>query len=193
LLQVTDSFGSFPTDAGEFFKQLVSGFSVTASLVCDEQGNTISTTGDSKGLGNATDLALLIALRRQSQVILTSGRTFRNDQYKFPKQSDLAVLTTNNLEVEVPVGRNLVLLREGYAQAIADLRFRGYSGIHVEYGLTGITELLAQQKLDALLLSSKSRTGLTYLANALNLTPVVIELSDLYVGLVAWQPRRIAS
>lgn len=193
LLRVTDAFGGFPTDASEFFKQLVSGFSTTASLVCDELGNTVSANGDSKGLGNATDLALLIALRRQSQVILTSGKTFRNDQYKFPRQSDLAVLSASTFAVEAPLGRNFVLLRDGYSHAIGELRAKGYSRIHVEYGITGITELLAKQGLDALLISSKSPAGLSSLAQTLGVTPVMIELSDLYVGLVAWQPRRTVS
>lgn len=191
MLQVTDTFGHFPGEAADFFKELVSGFSITASLVADEHGGTVSELGNSKGIGNATDLALLVALRRQSEVILTSGKTFRHDQYKFPKNADLAVLTQQNLEVEAPAGQRLTLLRTGYTSSLRELKSIGYSRIHVEYGVSGITELLEHRELDAIFLSSKSSSGLAALSDALGVEPVVVQLSDLYVGLVAWQPKRL--
>jgi riboflavin biosynthesis pyrimidine reductase len=193
LLQVTDTFGHFPSEPADLFKELVSGFAITASLVADAHGGTVSELGNSRGIGNATDLALLIALRRQSEVILTSGKTFRCDQYKFPKNADLAVLTKQNLEVEAPAGQRLTVLRTGYTSSIRELKSIGYSRIHVEYGVSGITELLEHCELDAIFLSSKSRSGLAALSDALGVEPVVVELSDLYVGLVAWQPKRLDS
>lgn len=193
MLQVTDFFGHFPSESAAFFKELVAGFSITGSLVADEHGATISDAGNSKGIGNATDLALLIALRRQSEVILTSGKTFRCDQYKFPKGADLAVLTNQNLDLEAPAGQSLTVLRTGYARSIRELRSAGYSRIHVEYGITGMTELLEQRQLEALFLSSKSLSGAMALSDSLGVEPHFVELSDLYVGLVAWQPKRLES
>ncbi|MEY4410334.1 MAG: hypothetical protein RLZ99_807, partial [Actinomycetota bacterium] len=176
-----------------FLKQLVSGFAVTASLVCDEQGRTISQMGSSKGLGNATDLELLIALRRQASVVLTSGATFRADKYRFPRFADLAVLTRQSVDIEIPVGRELHLITSGFSPAIKDLRIRQYGRIHVEYGLTGITEVVANRLLDALFLSSTSRVGVVRLAESLGVYPILIELSDLYIGLVAWQTSALKS
>ena len=193
MLQVTDSFGHYPSEPAAYFRELVSGFSITASLVADDLGGTVTELGNSKDIGNATDLALLIALRRQSDVILTSGKTFRCDQYKFPKSADLAVLTTQNLELEAPAGQRLTVLRTSYTSSIRELKSLGYSRIHVEYGVTGITELIQQRQLDALFLSSKSPSGLGALSAALGVEPFVVELSDLYVGLVAWQPKRLDS
>jgi len=190
LLQVTDRFGKYETESAAFFKQYVSGFYVTSSLVADEFGGTVSSQGNSKGIGNDTDLALLIALRRQSEVILTSGKTFRCDQYKFPKSADLAVLTEQNLEVEAPVGQRYTLLRNGYTSSIRELKNAGYSRIHIEFGVTGIAQLVRERQLDALVLSSQSIGGLKALASKLGVEPNVVELSDLYVGLVAWQPKR---
>jgi len=193
LLQVTDPFGSFPSEPADYFKELVSGFAVTASLVADEQGNTVSELGNSKGIGNATDLTLLIALRRQSQVILTSGKTFRNDQYTFPKNADLAVLTRQDVEIEAPFGQKLMVLRDGYASSLKELLALGYERIHTEFGVSGITELIRETQLDALVLSSKSLSGLNALSIELNVQPRIFELADLYVGLVAWQPKRSRS
>lgn len=188
MLQVTDSFGSYPTDTSAFFKELVSGYSVTASLVADENGNTISSLGNSSGLGNATDLSLLIALRRKSQVILTTGKTFRSDRYKFPKLADLAVLTRQVIDIPVPAGQTLIASSAGYHQALLDLQRSEYQRVHIEYGITGVRALLEARALDALLLSSRSKSGLLALASELNVEPIVIALEDLYVGLVAWQP-----
>jgi riboflavin biosynthesis pyrimidine reductase len=189
LRQVTDAFGPLNLDLEDYFKELVSGLSITASLVCDENGSTIGKDGSSKGLGNQTDLALLIALRRKSQVVLTSGRTFRADQYRFPKHSDLAVLSNVPVSINVPAGQRLLEKKSGYTQALLELKADGYSHIHVEYGLTGISDLVANRVLDGLFLSSTTRAGLDKLALELGVSPVVVELSDLYVGLVAWQPK----
>ncbi len=191
--QVTDTFGCYRLSSPAFFKQLVSGFAVTASLVCDEQGRTVSPLGSSKGLGNATDLELLIALRRQANVILTSGATFRADEYRFPRSADLAVLSRQSVDIEVPAGRKFHLIASGFGEAIDELLNRQYGRIHVEYGLAGITEVVAKGLLDALFLSSKSRDGVQRLSKNLGVEPTFIELSDLYIGLVAWQTGRLKS
>lgn len=191
--QVTDSLGDYQLASSAFFKQLVSGFAVTASLVCDEQGRTVSEFGSSKGLGNATDLELLIALRHQADVVLTSGATFRADEYRFPRSADLAVLTRQTVDLEVPPGRSLHLINSGFSGAVIELLNRRYEHIHVEYGLTGIAEVMANGLLDALFLSSKSKAGVERLAHSLNVDPIMFGLSELYIGLVAWQTSRLKS
>lgn len=186
--RVSDAFGEFSTDVDLYFRELATGFNITASLVADENGNTVSDAGNSSGLGNETDLALLIALRRQSQVILTSGKTFRNDHYKFPKQADLAVLTNQAVEIVVPFGRKLIISSGGYQETLNEISASSYEHVHVEYGITGIRSLVQAKALDALFLSSRSESGVLALAQNLNIQPIVILLEDLYVGLVAWQP-----
>jgi hypothetical protein len=188
LPEVIDSIGAYPIAADEYFRELVSGFAITASLVSDQQGNTVSSDGSSTGLGNSTDLSLLVALRRQAQVILTSGKTFRSDRYKFPKHADLAVLTNQELDISVPDGQKLILSNLGYQQSLPDLILSGYKGVHVEYGITGIRALVEAKALDALLLSSRDKSGVLALALELKVEPLLLELEDLYVGLVAWQP-----
>lgn len=165
---------------------MVAGLSVTASLVCDESGNTISKEGSSAGLGNQTDLALLVALRRQAQVIVTSGKTLRADSYRFPKSADLAVLTNHAVDLEAPEGQKLIVKSSGYVQLVNELTRSGYQRIHIEYGITGMKEILEAGVLDGLLVSSKHRSGIEKLARELEVSPLIIELSDLYVGLVAW-------
>jgi riboflavin biosynthesis pyrimidine reductase len=188
LPKVIDSIGSYPTAAGEYFRELISGFAITASLVSDQHGNTVSSDGSSTGLGNSTDLSLLGALRRKSQVILTSGKTFRSDQYEFPKQADLAVLTNHELDIAAPTGQKLIVSNLGYQQTLTNLILSGYKRVHVEYGSTGIRVLLEAKALDALLLSSRDKPGVLALALELKVEPLLLELEDLYVGLVAWQP-----
>ena len=186
--KVIDSIGAYPIAADEYFRELVSGFAITASLVSDQHGNTVSSDGSSAGLGNETDLSLLVALRRQSQMILTSGKTFRSDQYKFPKRADLAVLTNRELDIAAPTGQKLIVSNLGYQQTLTDLILSGYKRVHVEYGITGIRALIEAKALDALLLSSRDKSGVLALALELKVEPLLLELEDLYVGLVAWQP-----
>jgi riboflavin biosynthesis pyrimidine reductase len=188
LQQVSDTFGTYRTANGEYFRELVSGFSITASLVSDVAGNTVSSEGSSTGLGNETDLSLLVAMRRKSQVILTSGKTYRSDRYKFPKNADLAVLTNQDMDISIPDGQQLILSNLGYQQALSDLVVRGYKRVHVEYGITGIRALLESKSLDALLLSSRAESGVLALGRELEVEPILLQLEDLYVGLVAWQP-----
>jgi hypothetical protein len=188
LPKVFDSIGSYPTAADEYFRELVSGFAITASLVSDQHGNTVSSQGSSAGLGNSTDLSLLVALRRQSQVILTSGKTFISDRYRFPKHADLAVLTNQELDISIPIGQKLIVSNLGYQQNLTDLMLSGYKRVHVEYGITGIRALLEAKALDALLLSSRDKSGVLALALELKVEPLLLKLEDLYVGLVAWQP-----
>ena len=186
--KVFDSIGSYPTATGEYFRELISGFAITASLVSDQHGNTVSTEGSSAGLGNSTDLSLLVALRLQSKVVLTSGKTFRSDRYKFPKHADLAVLTNQELDISIPTGQKLIVSNLGYQQTLTDLKLSGYKRVHVEYGITGIRALVEAKALDALLLSSRDKSGVIALALELKVEPLLLELEDLYVGLVAWQP-----
>lgn len=193
MQQVTDAFGSFASPAPDYFRQLVSGFAVTASLVCDESGNTISSDGSSTGLGNDTDLALLVAMRRQAQVIVTSGKTLRADNYRFPKFADLAVLTNHKVDIVAPEGQKLIVSSSGYDQLIQELSRSGYTRMHVEYGVTGIKELIAKNVLDALLVSSKQLSGVEALSRELKVSPIIIQLDDLYVGLVAWHSDRASS
>lgn len=56
-----------------------------------------------------------------------------------------------------------------------------------------ISKLIEESQLDALVLSSQSINGLMVLSEELGVEPNVTELSDLYVGLVAWQPKRFDS
>ena len=183
--RVTDPFGGFESLASDYFKQLVAGFSITASLVCDELGNTVSPVGSSKGLGNQTDLALLIAMRRQAQVIVTTGKTLRADAYSFPKRADLAVLTTRAISLEVPKDRKLIISKSGYQGTLIELQTAGYQRMHIEYGITGVKDLVIGNALDALVLSSIRRSGVERISAELGVSPTIVHIEDLYVGLVA--------
>jgi hypothetical protein len=193
LQQVTDTLGTYTTPAAEYFRQLVAGLSVTASLVCDETGITVSKEGSSAGLGNETDLALLVALRRHAQVIVTSGKTLRADNYRFPKSADLAVLTNHEVDLVAPEGQKLLVSSYGYVQLVNELARSGYERIHVEYGITGMKEILEADVLDGLFLSSMHRSGVEELSKELKVSPIILELGDLYVGLVAWHSGRVTT
>ena len=168
-------------------KALVVGFRVTGSLVANSMGQTISKAGNSGGLGNRTDLQLLMALRRQSEIVLTSGATFRADEYKFPSNADLAVLTRGSIALSVPDGRKLLTLQSSYLESLADLRHFGYQRIHVEFGERGMKELVSAGAIDSLVLSSPSESGLELLARRFGVNSENYLVEDLFVKVVAFQ------
>ena len=64
-----------------------------ASLVVDSHGKTVGSDGTSKTVGNQTDLQLLIALRSKASLIVTTGKTARNEQYKASRFAPIAFIT----------------------------------------------------------------------------------------------------
>jgi hypothetical protein len=168
-------------------ESLSAGLSLTMSMVVDEAGGTVNDIGTSAGIGNATDLLLLKALRRNSDVVLTSGATFRADEYRFPKTADLAVLSHSRPAMEAPEGRRLHWLQSGYREAIEDLWVEGYRHIQVEYGLSGMRELQIARVPILLFVSSVSAEGIDAFLLKQGLTGKVVRVSDLFLAVVAWQ------
>ena len=190
-----DSIGEFFPEPAEYFKALCSGFEITASLVVDKDGLTVNSSGNSKGIGNAVDLALLIALRKNANLVLTSGLTFRNEAYKMPKNADLAVFSRKAIDfsgLEIPEGRDAIAIGAqeagSYLEALDACLGRGYKGIHIEFGERGIMELFEHGRIDALFISSLHPDGLERFLERMHFSPVLrIEIQGLNIGLLAWQ------
>lgn len=170
-------------------ESLSAGLSLTMSIVVDAEGNTVNSQGNSAGLGNATDLILLKALRRNADVVLTSGATFRADQYRFPKTADLAVLSHSRPEMEAPEGQRLHWLQSGFREAIEDLWAEGYRHIQVEYGLMGLRELQKAQVPILLFVSSATAEGVDAFLLKQGLTGQIVRVSDLFLAVVAWHEK----
>jgi hypothetical protein len=136
---------------------------VTASVVVSASGQAISAAGNSKGLGNKTDLELLKWFRRRSQVILTSGLTAELENYRMPQSAQLAILSKT--ERSYPgLADNLkdVMLLKGvdsYQAAITRLADLGYQRIHTEFGPTGFCALVNAQSVEGFI-SSVSPGGI---------------------------------
>ena len=116
---------------------------VTASLVVSPSGDHVGSDGTSKTLGGQADLEWFIGLRNRVEVILTSGKTYRDENYKPPKKAQLAVFSakhgsTDLLEGAVPIGPNQARDYEG---AVQYLLTEGYGSIHCEFGPRGFIAL----------------------------------------------------
>lgn len=194
LLRLSDQLGTAELSKA-FFDGLASGHEISASLVCDKAGSFVGSIGTSDGLGGETDRLWLGALRRQTQLVLTSGLTFRTERYKMPKVPDLAVLTRqgvdrSSLEVQDHQRLHVLSNEASYSTALSSVLDLGYSKVHVEFGPTGIRELMANVKL-TLWISSPAEEGLFAGAKALGLeqTPVA-QVGGLWLGKAtsaAWQ------
>jgi riboflavin biosynthesis pyrimidine reductase len=156
-------------------------------MVVGRSGETVTPAGNSKGLGNSTDLELLKALRRQCEVVLTTGLTYHLEEYRFPGKADLAVLSRSAMKASAPEGQRFLALSSGYCEALDDLAAEGYERIHVEYGLSGIKALIEAGRLDALTVSGVEKDSVAAFCADLDLRPRFFTEEDLVVALVAWQ------
>lgn len=134
---------------------------VTASLVVGEDGSSKSELGNSKGLGNQTDLELLLWFRSRSQIVLTSGATAEADNYKYPANTELAILSRakrNFPRLTPDLNKVRFLQGQTISDAIKALQHQGFTEIHTEFGETGFLEL-SSGVVDCYL-SSKSADGI---------------------------------
>lgn len=66
-----------------------------STYVIDAQGNYADANGSSRGISNNSDLDVLKSLRRQSDVIVTTGETARKENYRPSKVAPIAFITRN--------------------------------------------------------------------------------------------------
>lgn len=173
-MQLLDPLGS-ATVSAVALESLASGVRISASLVVSESGQFSGEEGSSKSLSSSVDRLWLSTLRKASQVVLTSGETFRVEQYRMPKTADLAVLTRTELDtsgLQPSAQQSVHLLRSpSFEAAVADCQALGYQDIHIEFGPTGIMALLASQLRFTLFLSGPSAHSLEVAAESLGAKP----------------------
>ena len=161
---------------------------VTTSFVVDGKGEVANSSGNSKGIGNQTDLELLRSMRASSQVVLTSGLTARMEQYRMPRHADLAIFTAqgvSQLDLKPRAGQNLIILSppivNSYQESLRALRTQ-YQNIHVEFGPCGAESL--RKEIDLFVISSTVRNGIHGFLKGLQLQETEsFELPELFVTL----------
>jgi riboflavin biosynthesis pyrimidine reductase len=164
---------------------------VTASLVVDEGGNSITAEGNSRGIGNANDLEFLLWLRTRSQIVLTSGITAEAENYKYPAKSDLAILSNSNRNyprLEQSLDKVRFISNTSFSEAVRKLQEQGFERIQTEFGETGF-QALACDQIDCFL-SSKSRAGIKqFLQRTELVAEETFDLSELQIARVVGRGR----
>lgn len=169
---------------------------ITSSFVVDEDGSVVNEAGNSKGIGNETDLELLKALRAKSEVVLTSGLTARAEGYKMPRHADLAIFTAkgvSQLGLKPRAGQKLQILSPplvtSYPIALSALKTQ-YQKIHVEFGPVGA--MAVRSEIDMFVLSSMRQRGIDIFVERLDLVPTAsFELSDLSITLAVGRGKAL--
>jgi riboflavin biosynthesis pyrimidine reductase len=154
---------------------------VTASLVVSKAGLSINELGNSKGLGNSTDLQLLKWFRGRSQIVLTSGKTAAAEEYRYPSSAELAILSRSDRKY-VYLENDLNRVRflgdqKSYTSAVEALHSQGFERIHTEFGESGFFELVQSGIADGFV-SSADASGITRFLESAQLT----ELSRHFFG-----------
>ena len=187
-MQLADRFGSSSLTESTL-DALCSGLELSASLVATQDGQFSGIDGTSNSVSNPVDRAWLAALRRNSEVVLTSGETFRAENYRMPKVADLAVLSrvgVSSDHLQPKAGQRLHLLGElySYVEAVVELKRRGYRRIHVEFGPTGMRDLIASKIGISVMLSGPSRTAIVKASESLAARfDYLCEVDGLHLGI----------
>lgn len=180
-MQLLDSLGEAQVQTN-LFHALLSGSNHTASLVCSSTGKFVDQNGTSRGLGGELDKLWLGALRSRVDVVLTSGMTFRAEQYRMPKRADLAVLSKHPLDrstLSISAEQQLIEFVEAdFELSALELVQSGYKRIHIEFGPSGISALLKSSFEFDLWLSGLSENSVTLGAQSLGLEANIIANLD---------------
>lgn len=133
---------------------------MTASLV-SKGGKLVPDSGNSDALTWEEDRLLLSTLRARSEIVLTTGKTARDEKLRNPKTARLAILTrTQNLsgtEFDRPDEVLLISDADRPSEAIQKLQDLGYVQIQVEFGPNSMKSALSDKRIDLLLLSEQNR------------------------------------
>lgn len=172
-------------------QELISSAKVTASFVVDGSGSSIGPGGNSSGLGNKTDLALLRYIRSEAEIVLTSGRTARADSISMPKTADLAIFTAAGVEsLALHPSDNQKLFVFGperaksFPEALEVVRGFGYQEIQLEFGETGFASVL--DEINLCVVSGKSASGVRLFLQRHTIRQTDwFELEDLFVAVGA--------
>jgi riboflavin biosynthesis pyrimidine reductase len=136
-----------------------------ASLVIDAEGNAVGTDGTSKTVGNDTDLQLLLSLRAKADVIVTTGKTARAENYKASRFAPIAFITRHPESLATlpaianPGAFENVYLTSSTGDSSIFERFdrelseRGFESVLFEGGKSSLAELLASTLPARLVLS----------------------------------------
>lgn len=158
---------------------------ITSSLVVGAQGEHKGPDGTSRSLGGKADFEWFVSLRSQAQVILTSGKTFRDESYRKPKSAELAVFSKSATETKVDF--EVIHLGPQHAksfyEAVEHLKTLGFDRIHCEFGPTGFVSL-AQKQIVASLLSSASPDGIECFTTEHNLEYELLSSNGLSIARV---------
>lgn len=185
MLQLSDNFGDAQV-TDDYLLAVLSGQRVTASLVVDEDGSTQDVNGGSKLLGGDTDLQWLRALRSRSDLVVTGGVTYRAEQYRMPRNADLAVFSRSPLTApqgyqDSPRFLPFVGARESISAELTKLRGK-YRTIHLEFGAQTLFPVTRELGL-GIWLSSQYKSGIDYFCEESQLRQLhALRVNDLHIA-----------
>ncbi len=136
LLPISDRFGQSVL-SNSFLIALLAGSSITASLVVDADGHTQDENGGSKLLGGPTDLLWLRALRQNANLVVTSGKTYRVEEYRMPKHAHLGVFSRSELSPPEDLDSPERFLQLGEVESVSSSNrtlVTQFNRVHLELG-----------------------------------------------------------
>jgi riboflavin biosynthesis pyrimidine reductase len=78
---------------------------IRTNHVVSSTGSFIDTAGSSRGLSTPEDLQLLLALRKQSDLVIVDAATARNEKYRKLSSASLAVISASGNFQDIPAAQ----------------------------------------------------------------------------------------
>ena len=130
---------------------------ITATLVVGPEGEHVGPDGTSKSLGGQADFDWFVSVRRRAEVVLTSGKSYVDETYRPPANSELAVLSRTLTASDLAPGVMLISENQAsnFREAVKHLQSLGFERIQCEFGPTGFLALSAVPSVEAYLSSDK--------------------------------------
>lgn len=184
MLPVSDRFGPAVL-ADSFLAALLAGSKITASLVVDSDGDTTDEMGGSKLLGGPTDLDWLRALRRDASLVVTTGKTYRAEEYRMPKSAHLAVFSRSRLAPPVGLDRSERFIELGEVASISktiQALALDFKRIHLELGPSTLLPTCKELGL-GIWISSLERSGIALFCEKQKLAVLhEVQVNDLVIA-----------
>lgn len=172
MLKASDEFGavSAPPELFRFYLQgFGAGVNTTASLVV-AKNEFSGSDGNSNDLSWPEDRSFLSALRRNSQMVVTTGKTARAEGLRKPKTARLAIITNSKdlsgSNLDLNDSELTILSGQDYPWEYLDmLRAGGQNKLQVEFGPSTMEQTWNSGRIDLLCVSSIEPAPLEHFKN----------------------------
>jgi riboflavin biosynthesis pyrimidine reductase len=176
---------SHATDVADLARSYGSWVGIRTNHVVSAEGSFFDETGSSRGLSTPEDLELLLALRKEADLVIVDAATARNENYRKLSQTHLAIVSASGSFDSIPATSSLsgVTLFSPSAPTISGNSEIEHVVINPKEPFASVLDWASKASLNALLLEAgPTLTKIAFktsavIQSAITITPKLAESS----------------